>query len=303
MSVHIEKSVWLAMIEDNLFDNMAIKSVKKGLKDDSAYRNAATVVIPNAGSPAVVTMGNDTYPVSIGRRDDQPQFYHMTNLEVGPVLVQYKEEIQIAYNKAESILNDSLQGIGLKAARKILHGQYDKEQDYVETSGDSVGVGHAPGCNTAMQGITFEDVRNAVAKLAKQDVDGEFELFIDTTMYFQLLADLQEYGNYTFPDEKVGFKMPNINNVNVYRLTNLLYADASRNIRDIDNTTGATTDKAVALLVSKKATSYAMDAIQAFVEPNKTDYFGATYSMTTWVGGKYRRLDKKGVVPIVQAAV
>lgn len=300
MSLTVDRVLWQAMVEENLFDNAAIKAVQAGLKNDGAYLNATSIVIPNAGAPAGITAGNNSYPVSIQQRSDLPLVYHLTNLEVEPVLVQYKEQMPLSYNKTESILNDALSGIGERAAREIITRLYSTSQTRVKTTGANAPA-HAPSGTGTRKILTFNDVRSAVAELAKQNVPmNDLGLFLDTTMYFQLLSDLQKDGNYNFPEKAVGFTLPGINNLTVYPMTNVLFVQTSTYaLRPIGHAGGAT-DFAAALLVSKSATSFAMDDVQVFAEEQKADYYGAIYSATTWLGGSYRRLDFKGIVPIVQ---
>ncbi len=90
----LAREVWLNIVEDNLF-TPALQQVQQAIKDDSAFvysgGGVTTVHIPNAGTKATVTKGNDTYPVAVTKRTDSDNSYSLTNYEKGPILVQIKD--------------------------------------------------------------------------------------------------------------------------------------------------------------------------------------------------------------------
>ena len=66
--------------------------------------------------------------------------------------------------------------------------------------------------------------------------------------------------------------------------------------------TGATTDDAAALAVHKSALSWALGDTKVFNNDSDAIYAGDIVSAAMMAGGNSRRYDKKGVVPIIQAA-
>ena len=291
------------MIEGTLRDDQAFNTLPRALRMEYSTPDMEAIVIPQAGTDAEIVKNNNEYPATISQREDTPHIYTLDVLEVKPRLIQYKEQAALTYNKAESILREMIGGLGLRSAREVYANLYHKTTGmFVETTGADI-VGHAPGVTTGeYKSFTFKDLQTAVLALRRQGVSGPLELIADSAMVMQLLQDIQKGGNYNFTREGASFVLPALPGITVHEVINLLYTDASRNLREVTNTTGSTTDKAVALLVSKPLTSYVLDSWNTFVEPVKADYYGALYSASTRFGSKYRRLDKKGVMPIIQAA-
>lgn len=86
----LAREVWLNIVEDNLF-TPTLQQIQTAIKDDSAFvytgGGVSTVHIPNAGTAASITKGNDTYPVAVTKRTDNDNSYSLSNYEVGPVVV------------------------------------------------------------------------------------------------------------------------------------------------------------------------------------------------------------------------
>ena len=303
MSYSVEQTVWLNMIEENLYDE-AWQKLTPALRDDSAFNNSATIVIPQAGTASPVTVGNDTYPVQIRKRQDDVHTYNLTNLEIGPEVIQSKDGQTITYSKVESILRDLTRNLGLRAAREIMKGIYHSTANQrVETSGGSAGATHAPNSTQDVKAITIDDIFKAKKMLSNQDypTDNLF-LAIDYTMWHQLMEQVRFATN---RDNVTGGSGLNdaifpIAGVQPIVFSNVLFTQSNYTVRPVDHA-GAAGDRAAAILFAREATSYAATPIQSFAEPGRSEYFGGTYSATIWLGGSYRRKDKKGVVPIVQA--
>jgi hypothetical protein len=118
-------------------------------------------------------------------------------------------------------------------------------------------------------------------------------------MYWQLMSDMGY--NSTRDDVQALSNGTTFNwlGVNIVKMPTVVYATTAGVVRDYGNA-GTTTDMAVALLVQKNCTSMAMTDIYTQVNEAATGYFGGTYEATIMAGGKYRRTDKYGVVPIIQ---
>ena len=300
----VQREVWLNMIEQNLFDDLLTK-VQGALKDDSAFiysgGGVTTIHIPNAGTPASVTEGNTTYPVSTSERTDADNYYSLTNLEIGPIRVGWNETKQLSYDKEESVLNDNLQGLSLRAARNILNGQYHYTAGkYVVTTGASE-VGHAPSATGNRKAFTAYDLKAALAIMDKQSVPAnERALIIDSTMFWQLMNDL-DFNADRLPVQPIGgLGSIDLYGVKIIPVVNAVFATAAGVVRAAGNA-GAATDQAVALLLQKGCTSFGMSDIYANVSDNASGMFGNTYEASVMVGGKYRRSDKYGIIPIIQS--
>lgn len=300
----IPKEVWLGMVENNLFDDTLAK-VQMGIKDDSAFVAAggSVVHIPNAGTAATVTKSNDTYPVAVTKRTDNDNYYSLTNFEVGPVLVSWKDGKSASYEQTESILVDQLSGLGVRLGREILLGQYHYTSGlYVPTTGGNA-TAHSPSATGNRKVLLGADIRTALGIMDRTSVPtGDRYLYVDSTMYWQLMTDLG-YTAYRTDLAILGQTgmTDNILGIKIIMMPQVLHSVVSTGaIRAIDHA-GATTDQAVALLVQKSCTSMAISEINGFADDSRAEYFGDLYSASVYGGGKYRRYDKYGVVPIIQA--
>ncbi len=299
----LAREVWLNIVEDNLF-TPALQQVQQGIKDDSAFvysgGGVSTVHIPNAGTKATVTKGNDTYPVAVTKRTDSDNSYSLSNYEVGPVVVQIKDGALNSYEQTESILKDATMGLGERVAAEILIGQYHYTSGLYRATTGSDAPAHAPGGTGNRKSFVGADLRAALGIMDKYKVpQGDRFLFIDSVMYWQLMTDL---GYSTYRADLPGLTNGTTNTlfgVQIIMMPSVVYATTAGVIRDYGNA-GTTTDMAVALLVAKSCTSMAMTDIYVQDNPAATGYFGGTYEATIMAGGKYRRTDKYGVVPIIQ---
>lgn len=304
----IAREVFLNIVEDNLYTDY-LKKVKAVIKDDSAFSfslgGVTKVHIPNAGTAAVAVKNNTSYPVAVTKRTDSDNEYTLDKYEIGPILVQVKDTNSNAYDQTESILLDNMMNLGQDVARNILLGQYHYTSGlYVPTTGSSV-TAHAPDATSTRKAITGADVKKALGIMDRQSVpSAERYLVIDSTMAWQLLDDLgytayrDAVAGMTFADTNEVEMIPLWGGLKMVVLPQVLYttnAGVARAVR----ASGTTTDYAAALLLQKACTSMCMTDILAAVAERPTGYFGDTYEASVEAGGKYRRTDKYGVVPIL----
>jgi len=301
----IAKEVWLDMFEENLFDPTLTK-IQQAIKDDSPFiwqgMGAATVHIPQAGTAASITKDNDTYPVAVAKRTDAINSYDLHNFEVGPIVVQWKDNMKNAVEQTESILRDQIQGLGELVGREILLGQYHYTSGLYRSTTGADAPAHSPSATGNRKSFTGADLRAALGIMDKYKVPAsERYLIIDSTMFWQLMTDV----GYTAYRDNIA-DLTNGLTFNMYGVTfivlpQVLHSVVSTGaIRAIDHS-GATTDQAVALLVQKSCTSMGATNIFTSVNEAASGYFGGTYEASILAGGKYRRADKYGVVPIIQA--
>jgi len=299
----ISQEVFLNIINENLIDP-SLDKVKMAINDDAAFvyqrGGTGTVHIPTAGAIASITAGNTTYPVTLTERTDTDNSYTLTNLEVAPVRVGYAQNNTAAYTQDESILNDATRGLALRAAREILKGHYHYTSGlYVGTTGSAV-VGHAPAATGNRKAITGADLKKALGIMDRVSVPStDRNLMIDSAMFWQLMDDL----GYTSYRDAVGTlglgaELPDLWGVKVIMMPNVLFTSNAGVVNAI-GAAGAATDYATALLVQKSCTSMAMTDPMVFINENDPTLYGTVYSASMMVGGKYRRYDKYGVVPIL----
>jgi len=191
-------------------------------------------------------------------------------------------------------------GLGERVASEILIAQYHYTAGLFRATTGADAPAHAPGGTGNRKSFSAADFRAALGIMDKKKVPSTNRfLIVDTVMYWQLMSEM---GFSTYRADLPGMTNGTANTlfgVQLIVLPQVVYATTAYAVREYGNA-GTTTDMAVALLVQKECTSMAMTEIYVQENPAATGYFGGTYEATIMAGGKYRRTDKYGVVPIVQ---
>jgi hypothetical protein len=185
----IQKELWLPRIEENLFQKYELLSTFAS--DDSIYANNKTIHLPSAGTTPSITKGNGVYPVAIGERTDQEVTYDLTNYEIGPIRLGWADQLQLSYDKSQSITNDFMGGLGDRVIREMLVSFYHRTAGtYVETTG-ATATAHSPSATSNRHALTGANVLSAALILDKQQIPmSDRFLLLDATMFYQLLTDM-----------------------------------------------------------------------------------------------------------------
>jgi len=308
----VDKELWLPIIEKNFFTKWDV--LTKIAKDDSgnvitAGNTFAKVHIPNAGSAQDVAIDNTTYPVSVETRTDTTVEYDIHSFQMPPVRVGDFEDAKNSYNKRMSVVEDAMGGIGETVLYTILEGFYPgKNTDqYVETSGfinmDASGLvetGEATDATGDRLILTHRDVRDAAKILDKQKMpESDRFLLLPASMFYQLHDSLTEKFEIVDND---GLAMFNrlFYNFNVIKLPKVLRVTSAGSTVRSYGAGGASTDHEVGFALHKSGLSVAKGGIKVFDGTDLPEYYGDIISAEAWAGGKYRRTDKNGIVPIIQ---
>jgi len=300
----IQTEIWAKLVEENLFASFDV--LKPAAIDDSGYISknsygAAKVVhIPNAGTPATISK-NPTLPLSVGVRTDNDHYYDINLYAMNPVAIPQLEAIQLSYDKTQSVVNDMTMGLAERIMAETTIAWYTDATYKVLTTGGAY-TAHAPNATGTRKGLTTSEVKAAAAMLDLHKVpQNDRFLIVDSVMWYQLL---DEIGITSYRDAVMGSasnipKQP-LYGFQVIVVPSVAYCTSTYTVKAY-GATGAATDQAIALAVHKSALSYAFGGVQIYTELSAS-YLGDVISGAALAGAKYRRADKKGVVPIIQAA-
>lgn len=297
----LQKELWHPVISENLFKGL--EAIRVVATDDSVYAANKTIHLPSAGARATVTAGNTSYPVAVTERTDQEVTYDLTNYEFGPLRLGKFDALVLSYDKMTSLINDMMGGLSSRLARDIMIAWYHYTQKQFRLTSGSTVEKHAPGATGNAKAMTGADVRAAAAIMDAQLIPQEGRYLIaDSIMFWQLMDDLSYSadrveivsGLPTAPGTPYGFT--------VVQMPHVVYTDSSKAARPFGHA-GAAGDLGVALAVQRSAVSFASTDIETFDGAGRPEYFGDIISGSAWAGGKYRRYDKAGVVPIIQTHV
>jgi hypothetical protein len=294
----VQNELWLKAAQENLYE--ALSKITPGATDDSDFLNALTVNIPNAGAPASV-LKNPARPLTVDERTDNVHNYNIDEWVIAPRLSPFKDNTQLSYPKLQSLINDVLGGLPERVMRELLINWYTDNTYKVTTTGANY-AGHAPAATGNRKGLTLAELMAAARALDNQKLpSGDRYLFVDTAMFYQLLdvIGITAYRDAALLNQST-LDLPKVAGFQIIPVTAVAYVSSTDVIRPFGHA-GAASDNAVALAVHKSAVSFAVGDIKIFQTANDPIFAGDVVSGAIMAGGKYRRSDKKGVVPIIQA--
>lgn len=294
----VQNELWLKAAQENLYE--ALGKITPGATDDSDYLNAITVNIPNAGTPAGI-LKNPARPLTVAERTDNVHTYNIDEWVIAPRVSPFADSNNLTYNKLQSLMNDVLGSLPERVMRELLINWYTDATYKVATTGSNYAA-HAPNATGNRKGLTLAELMSAARALDLQKLpENDRFLFVDTAMFYQLLdvIGITAYRDAALLNQST-LDLPKVAGFQIIPVTQAVYL-TSADVARAFGATGATTDNAAALAVHKSAISFAVGEIKLFNNNNDAIFAGDIISGAVMAGGKYRRSDKKGVVPIVQA--
>ena len=295
----IQRELWVQAINENLFSSL--DKIKAAATDDSQYLEAITVHVPTAGTAGTI-IKNPSRPLAVAERTDSDLTYNIDEWVMPSRLVAFGSKNNIPYDQLQSLVNDIMGGIGSRVQRELLINWFTDGTYDIPTTGSAYAA-HAPSATSTRKGLTFADVLTAAKGLDNMNIgDNDRFLLVDNTMFYQLLDEIgiTAYRDAAVMDAAAG-KLPKLAGFQIIPVPHVLYV-TSANVANAYGAAGATTDNAVALAVHKSALSFAVGDIKVFNNNDDAIYAGDIVSGAVMAGGKYRRYDKLGVIPIIQAS-
>lgn len=304
----LQTEVWVDDIQKVLFQQNPFLNFAK---DHSAFISNKTVHIPQAGASPSVTKNRSIYPGTISQRADTDLTYDMMNFTADPTHMTNIDQLQINYNKRQSIMDSYYEKLGNVMGNTILYQWAPSGSTrIVSTTGSAsaLSLPHSTATGTR-KAITLLDISKAKAKLDNDNVpaDGRI-LLMPADMYNnELLAisEIKQFYSYNAEVLKTGIAGYIYGFAVMIRPQVFVY-DASNVIKAIDDEgeiiTPATDDFNACLAYHPKYVSRALGAINVIFNPDRAEYYGGIFSAEVNMGASKMRSDQKGVVAIVQAA-
>ena len=295
MALNVE--IWKREIVNGLFadNSFAANSV-----DDSAYVNAKTVHVPNAGSPSGVVKDRSELPATITTRTDYDLTYSMSEFTTNPIRISNVEKVELSYDKRNSILAMDRAALIEAVHESLIRDWADGITTKIVTTGASVSptVSSATGNRKA---FTKADVLSVAYQFDKQNIPsaGRF-ILCDSAMYYELLASLTESEANAFlasANAQTGV-LGQLYGFTFYNRATALRCTAAGALAAANSTTA--TDGAGCLAWQRDCVSRALGEVKMFAQNDDPTYYGDIFSFLVRAGGKYRRYDKKGVAIIYQ---
>lgn len=301
----IQQQVWLPFLQENLYKGFEL--IRTVASDDTAFVNNATVNVPNAGAAADVNRDNTTYPVSVSERADTTLTYDLKSFQMGPLRLGWSDELQLSYNKMQSMANDFIGNINERIKDWTLSQWWEHNAaTLVSTTGSSTTTNWLGGSATgSLKHMIGADVRAAAKILDRQKFPStDRYLLLDPDQFWQLLGDMAYNtdrvevvaGLSATIDPIYGFKVIQLPYVSAYTVntgTGSVIEPAADG-----SYTFTTNNRPLALAFHKSAVSYAFTNVKMFGANERPEYFGDIMSAEIYGGGKFRRTNANGVVAI-----
>ena len=303
----LQQEIWINDIKENLFKPNPFMN---RATDHSMYVNYKTVHVPQAGTPQTVKANRSVLPATISQRTDTELTYSLSEYSADPILLTNIEELQINYDKRNSILSNTNMKLSEVIANQTLYSWAPSGASrQVRTTGSAAAAYNPHSTATGTRkAITLADLASARAILDNDNVpmDGRV-LLMTADMYnsqFLAISNVQQYLSYgqaVLPTGVVnkifGFDI-------MIRPTVVLYDNTGtpviKTVDDEGEPTFAATDNAAALAYHPSFVCKALGDIKVFADEDKPEYYGSIFSALVMHGSSKLRTDQKGIVAIVQ---
>lgn len=302
----LQTEVWVDDIQKVLFQ---LNPFLNFAKDHSAFIKDKTVHIPQAGASPGVTKNRTIFPGTINQRTDTDLTYDMMNFTGDPTHLTNLDQLQINYNKRQSIMDSYYEKLTNVVANTILYQWAPSGATRIVTtsgSNSALALPHSTATGNR-KAITLLDISKAKAKLDNDNVpaDGRI-LLMPADMYNnELLAisDIKQFYSYNAEVLKTGVAGYIYGFAVMIRPQVFVY-DVSNVIKAIDDEgeiiTPATDDNNACLAYHPKYVSRALGTIMPYFNADRAEYYGGIFSAEVNMGASKMRSDQKGVVAIVQ---
>lgn len=304
----LQTEVWVQDIMDNLFYENEFLNLAV---DHSAYVSNKTVHVPQAGANPSVVKNRTTTLANIAVRNDTEITYTLDNYTTDPFLVKDVEELQISYNKRQSVMGQHVATLGdVIAVETLQKWAVDGSTSHVlRTTGaaaDGLALPNSTATGTRLI-LTFADIARAAARmdLDKVPKQGRFGV-IPTAMFYGLFTDkelINQQANVGKDMLEMGViaKLFNFNLITrgeVVTYTNV----AANNLRAI-GTAPAATDCAGAVFFSRFMVSQALGEIKMYYNAGEARSYGDIMSAEVNHAAHFLRTGNVGRVSIAQGYV
>ena len=268
--------------------------------DHSSYVNNHTVHIPQAGSAPQVTKNRSVFPATIGTRNDSELTYDLDIYDVPPLRVQHLADVELSYDKRQSMLKQSKETLMQFVHMDILKKWIPSGVTTVVTTGDAAPAHVHSTATGNRKKMTRAEVEKVKMIMDGQDVPAEGRtILLDAVMYNQLMNSLTDAEVVSFLNGADAIKgvMGKFLGFDFLMRSSVLETAAGGSLK-----TGAAvaTDCAAGLAWQKDCVSRALGEVKAYEDNNNPSYYGDIFSFAVRAGGSSIRSDKKGIILLYQ---
>jgi hypothetical protein len=310
----LQKEYWSQYIQDNLYMN---NDFMKRATDHSEFVSYKTVHVPQAGAAAAIEKNRSVLPASIGSRTDTELTYNLNQYTTDPVLIQSIEELQINYNKRDSILMNMNESLAYVVATQTLYSWAVSGSSRIVRTTGSTSAGNLINstANGTRKMVTIQDVTNLKKILDNDNIPQDNRvLVVPASIYNNDILNISgivqayQFGSAVAPNGVVARLM----GFDIYVRPEVLVYDNTgtpviKTINGDGTYTAATDDNGAVLAYHPRFVAHALGSITPYYDAGsngngKPEYYGSLFSAEVMHGASKLRTDQKGVAALIQAA-
>jgi hypothetical protein len=303
----VQRETWVSDLAENIYpDNSFIMQSR----DDSPFMGASAVNLPQAGAKPATAVNRTTLPATASKRTDTVKTYPLDEITTDPVVLGASEEVQLSYDKRQSLLMDHVDTITTTASSIIAYRwAATTAGNILRTTGD-LRAAYGAGQTGNRRMARYKDFTNAARVMDKQSVPrpGRVAL-VDADTYNDLL---------NIPElvTAMALQAGVITNGAIARLAGfdifmrsevLSYTNAATPVvKDYDAAAAATDNLGILFwhpaFVRRALGSATNGGIQIFTNEQDPLYYGDVFSALVRVGATHRYTNQRGIIALVEAA-
>jgi hypothetical protein len=289
--------------------------------DESQHVKGGSVVyIPQSGSKPNVVKNRPYYPADVTKRNDTAIMYALDDYTSDPTLMPTFENMEISYNKTDSVLGDHTLTLAETIGDEIIYNwirglkpvegggvsvEFLPSANKIFTSGEASDVNYEDGQTGQRKILSYKEIQQAQAKMNKSNVakEGRYAM-LESYMYQQFIDSLSQNQMAAFQqstDLSNGIVGKFAGFTFLERSSVLAFSEAGDVI--VPGEALGASDNLASFLWQKDSVTRALGDTKIYQDLDDPRYYGDIYSGQVKMGGRCRREDWKGVLAIVQSAI
>ncbi len=318
----IDKEIWVDYIDENLYkDNGFLEKSD----DHGEYVNNLAVHSPQAGDDGTVVVNRTIFPATATQRVDTTVDWYIDEFTVDPWKISNAEEVQLSYNKIDSMLSSRRAILDEKIADNALYkwsptgtatlpNGGGTNNNILRSSGipnnditqdKKTSAVYLPGATGLRLLFTLYDIRMAKLWLDLQNVPKtDRHIMLSSNAANQVIDDLiaTKYRDAMTQYNASTGELSMIMGFNVHiRSTVVRYNNADTPVVKAPAAVAAAADNDTILFWHQMAVRRAKGETIVYNQDNNPLYFGHLFSLLKRFGGTISRTSEVGVGAIVQA--
>ena len=296
MAAELLKRLFLAEIQPKLFPSSSF--INRAMNDD-AYVNNNTVELPHSGTIPVATVDRSSLPATIAKRTDAATNYTLEEITTDPTLIQYSEEMIVAYNKRASVLDQHVKEVNRKAEHRILTAWAGGATTFIPSTG-ATRTPSLAGHTGSRKAFTVADILSVKNRFHADDVTPDNSAVngvglltgqqLSDLLAIQAIYDASQYGSANLPSGVVA----RIMGFDIYVRSSTVVLAVGDTLK-AEGAALAVTDQAAAVFWSPDYVRRAKGAVKVYIDEDKPEYYGSIFSTLVRAGGVPSRNDNKGI--------